>query len=74
MLVVHNDDVPGMIGRVTTILGAAGINISDMDVGRSPTGAAALMAIATDTLVPADVIAEITAQAGVESARAIDLE
>lgn len=74
MLVVHNEDVPGMIGRVTTILGDAGINISDMDVGRSPSGAAALMAIATDTAVPAGIVRAIAAQPGVQSARAIDLE
>jgi D-3-phosphoglycerate dehydrogenase len=74
MLVVHNEDVPGMIGRVTTILGDAGINISDMDVGRSPSGAAALMAIATDTLVPAEIVARVAQQPGVQSARAIDLD
>ena len=74
MLIVHNEDVPGMIGRVTTILGEAGINISDMDVGRSPSGAAALMAIATDTAVPAEIVARVTGQHGVQSARAIDLD
>ena len=42
MLVVHNDDRPGMIGTVGTVLGEAGINISDMDVGRGPDGDAAL--------------------------------
>ena len=36
MLVVHNDDMPGMIGSVGTMLGDAGVNISDMDVGREP--------------------------------------
>ena len=30
MLVVRNDDRPGVIGRVGTILGDAGINIADM--------------------------------------------
>jgi len=74
MLVVHNDDTPGMIGCVTTILGEARVNISDMDVGRSPSGAAALMAIATDTPVPADIVARIAAQPGVHSARAFDLD
>jgi D-3-phosphoglycerate dehydrogenase len=63
-----------MIGRVTTILGDAGINISDMDVGRSPSGAAALMAIATDTPVPAGIVARLAEQPGVQSARAIDLD
>ena len=35
---------PGMIGRVGTILGDAGVNIDDMDVGRGPQGDVALMA------------------------------
>ena len=35
MFVVHNDDRPKMIGRVGPVLGDAGINISDMGVGRT---------------------------------------
>lgn len=73
MLVVHNDDSPGMIGRVASVLGNAGLNISNMDVGQSPSGEAALMVIATETTVGAEVVEEITRQAGVQSARAIDL-
>ena len=34
MLVVTNDDRPGVIGTVGTLLGDAGVNIADMDVGR----------------------------------------
>lgn len=68
MLVVRNRDLPGMIGHVTTTLGSAGININDMAVGQSPDGPS-LMAIITDRLVPADVLGEITANAGIESAR-----
>ena len=73
MLVVHNEDRPGMIGRVATVLGEAGVNISDMGVGRSPTNEAALMVMATDALVPPDVLARVIAEPGVQSARAIDL-
>ena len=73
MLVVHNRDTPGMIGHVSTALGDAGVNISDMGVGRSPSGEAALMVIATDTLVTPETLANITAVPGIESARAIDL-
>jgi len=73
MLVVHNDDSPGMIGRVGTVLGDAKINISNMDVGQSPSGEAALMVIATETPVPAEVVERVTQQPGVQSARAIDL-
>ncbi len=73
MLVVHNEDVPGMIAKVTGVLGGAGLNISDMDVGQSPSGEAALMVIATDIAVPPDVVELVTKQPGVQSARAIDL-
>jgi D-3-phosphoglycerate dehydrogenase len=74
MLVVHNEDTPGMIGRVATVLGEAGINISDMDVGRSPTGAAALMALATDSPVPHEIVEKLVSIPGIHTARAIDLE
>jgi D-3-phosphoglycerate dehydrogenase len=73
MLVVHNSDTPGMIGRVTTVLGDASVNISDMGVGRSPSGEAALMVLATDSPVPPATVAKVTALPGVQSARAIDL-
>ena len=38
MLVVRNDDVPGMIGKVGTILGEAEVNVDDMDVGKTADG------------------------------------
>jgi D-3-phosphoglycerate dehydrogenase len=74
MLVVRNSDVPGMIGRVGTILGEAKVNISDMDVGVSPEGDAALMALSTSSPVPEDVVAQILAEPGVVDARAIELD
>jgi D-3-phosphoglycerate dehydrogenase / 2-oxoglutarate reductase len=73
MLVVHNDDIPGMIGRVASVLGDARLNISNMAVGQSPSGEAALMVIATETTVPPDVVERVMQLVGVQSARAIDL-
>jgi D-3-phosphoglycerate dehydrogenase len=67
MLVVRNDDVPGRIAAVTSELGAAGINIDDMHLGRSPEGAAALMVMATGIAVPDDVQQRIAALDGVVS-------
>jgi D-3-phosphoglycerate dehydrogenase len=67
MLVVRNDDVPGMIAAVTGVLGDAGVNIDDMHLGRSADGAAALMVLATAQPVPEDVQAAITALRGVVS-------
>jgi D-3-phosphoglycerate dehydrogenase / 2-oxoglutarate reductase len=65
MVVVRNDDRPGMIGLVGVVIGEAGVNISDMDVGRSPSGAAALMVLSTDQQVPAAVLDELRSRPGI---------
>lgn len=67
MLVVRNDDRPGVIGLVGTVLGNAGVNINDMDVGRSTTPGSALMVIATSGPVPQSVLTDLRAAAGVIS-------
>ena len=73
MLVVRNNDVPGVIGVVGTILGDALVNIDDMVVGRTSTGQAALMALSTTAPVGVDVIAALRAEDGILDARAIEL-
>jgi D-3-phosphoglycerate dehydrogenase len=47
MIVVRNDDRPGMIGAVGTILGEADINVHDMNVGRRDHDNYAVMVITT---------------------------
>ena len=65
LLIVRNDDRPGMIGMVGSLLGAAGVNIADMAIGRARSGGGALMAIASDGTVPADVVAALRATSGI---------
>lgn len=67
MLVVRNDDRPGVIGRVGTALGDAGVNIADMAVGRAPDGSAALMVVSTSQPVPDAVQSTLTSLDGVTS-------
>jgi D-3-phosphoglycerate dehydrogenase len=67
MLVVRNDDRPGMIGVVGTLLGRAGINIADMDVGRAAAAGTALMVLATTEPTPADLLDELRAVPGILS-------
>lgn len=74
MVVVRNDDVPGVIGTVGTILGAAKVNIDDMVVGRTTSGAAALMVLSTAAAVGDDVVETLRAADGIIDARAIDLD
>ena len=71
MLVVRNDDRPGVIGVVGTLLGNAGVNINNMDVGRSPTAGSALMVIATSGAVLDSVLAELRAAPGIISVHAL---
>ncbi|MCO5319245.1 MAG: phosphoglycerate dehydrogenase [Microthrixaceae bacterium] len=67
LLVVRNDDQPGMIGTVGAVVGAAGVNIDDMAVGAGPDGERALMVMATDRAVPETVAEELRCTDGVRS-------
>jgi D-3-phosphoglycerate dehydrogenase len=67
MVVVRNDDVPGMIGKVGAAVGEAGVNITDMVVGQNEAGVSALMVIATDEDVPDEVVAALAAKESVRS-------
>jgi D-3-phosphoglycerate dehydrogenase len=71
MVVVRNDDVPGMIAAVAGVVGQAGVNIDDMHLGRSEEGRAALMIMATDVAVPDDVQVAIRVLPGVVSVAAL---
>jgi D-3-phosphoglycerate dehydrogenase / 2-oxoglutarate reductase len=71
MLVVRNDDRPGMIAFVAGVLSDAAINIDDMHLGRSERGEAALQVIATDRSVPGEVQDVIRSGAGIVSVHAI---
>src|SRR5262249_44180072 len=48
MLVLTNADVPGVIGRVGTLLGDAGVNIAEYHQSRTSQGGDALAAITVD--------------------------
>ena len=65
MLVVRNDDRPGMIGIVGTTLGAAGVSISSMAVGPSPRASTAMMVISTATSAPDGVVEQLRGDEGI---------
>ena len=54
-------DVPGMVGRVGSALGAASINIASMAVSRSQQAGHAVMAVTVDSAVPDEVADQIAA-------------
>jgi D-3-phosphoglycerate dehydrogenase len=73
MLVMHNRDVPGVIGRVGTILGDAGINISAFHLGRRGRGGEAMAIIEVDAPLNKATVDNLLAFAPVISLRQIEL-
>ena len=55
------DDVPGIIGRVGTMFGEAGVNIANMAVSRRDAGGKALMVFSIDSAAPPELVAQIEA-------------
>jgi D-3-phosphoglycerate dehydrogenase len=66
------DDVPGVIGRVGTLFGEAGVNIANMAVSRTRRGGKALMALSLDTEAPPELVETLRA-AGFDDAYFISL-
>ena len=73
MLVMHNRDVPGVIGRVGTILGDHGINISAFHLGRHERGGEAMAVIEVDGPLNHETISEIRSFSPIISAQQIEL-
>lgn len=71
LLVVQNDDRPGMIGLIGGMVGESGVNIGNMVVGQGLDGVAALMVLVTDRPVSDEVCAELSANEGIRSVRQI---
>jgi len=60
MLFIRNDDKPGLIGQVGTILGEAKQNIADFHLGRTPKGDSAICLVSLDGDLPEDVMKKIS--------------
>ncbi|MBA1336126.1 MAG: D-3-phosphoglycerate dehydrogenase [Firmicutes bacterium] len=73
MLLVKNDDKPGVIGCIGTIMGVSKINIATMRVSRNVKGGKALMVLNVDSVVPRDVIEMVKKVDGVTEVNFIKL-
>jgi D-3-phosphoglycerate dehydrogenase len=59
MLYIVNEDRPGFIGQLGTLLGEAGVNIATFHLGRRSAGGEAIALVAVDGHVPADLVRRI---------------
>jgi D-3-phosphoglycerate dehydrogenase len=73
MLVTRNRDVPGVIGRLGTILGQDSVNISRFHLGRRERGGEAIAVIEVDAPVTAKTLEALRSCENVLSARPIEL-
>ncbi len=67
------EDRPGIVGVVGNLLGSAGVNIANMQVGRHTEGGEALMGLAVDSPIPEDVLDGISDKAHLTDARLVVL-
>jgi D-3-phosphoglycerate dehydrogenase len=72
MVFFRYDDVPGVIGRVGTLFGDAGVNIANMAVSRTRRGGKALMALSLDAQPPPELVEQVREE-GFDDARVISL-
>jgi D-3-phosphoglycerate dehydrogenase len=68
-----NDDRPGMLGMVGTLLGANKVNIASVSMGRDKTGGTALACLNIDGPVPEPVLKELEGSRGIVWARQVTL-
>jgi len=79
LVFVRNRDVPGVIGRIGTVLGEHGINIANFSLGRrearrdAPTEPEAMAVVHVDTRVPEPVLEKLRAIPAIAQARAVRL-
>jgi D-3-phosphoglycerate dehydrogenase len=59
MLIFSNLDVPGVIGRIGTLLGQNNVNIAGMQLGRERRGGRAVSVVNVDDPIPGPVLDEI---------------
>ena len=73
MLLVFNNDVPGVIGALGTTLGKAGVNISRMTVGREEESNQNIILLSTDELVSKELLADVVGLENITNAQVLDL-
>lgn len=73
LLYIKHHDVPGMIGKVGSLLGNYQINIGTMQVGRTEVGGEAIMVLTLDKTLDNNVLKAIEQIEGIEEAELLEL-
>lgn len=73
MLFTLHRDMPGIIGKIGSLLGSFNVNIASMQVGRKIVRGDAVMVLSIDDPLPEDILAEITKVPGIREAYTVTL-
>ena len=73
MLFYVNDDVPGIIGQIGTVMGTHKVNIAQMSCGRRQMGGQALTILNVDDPITADVVDDILSREYISWAKQVSL-
>ncbi len=73
MLVFSNQDTPGVIGKIGTILGSNQINIAGMQLGRVALHGMAVAVVNVDSTIPQPILDQIRALPNIFDAKLVEL-
>ncbi|MBW4680723.1 MAG: phosphoglycerate dehydrogenase [Microcoleus vaginatus WJT46-NPBG5] len=73
MLFTRHRDMPGIIGKIGSLLGSFNVNIASMQVGRKIVRGDAVMVLSLDDPLPDGILAEITKVPGIRDAYTVTL-
>ncbi len=71
MMYIVNEDAPGFIGRIGTLLGENAINIGTFNLGRREAGGEAVLLLSLDSALPGAVLDQVKSLPGVKRAMAL---
>ncbi len=74
MLVVNYEDRPGLIGKIGTILGEAGVNIGNMNLGRTEKAGEAMVVLSVDSLVSEDTLDKVSEAVAARFIKAVHVQ
>ena len=74
LVVLRNRDVPGVIGRVGTMLGEAGVNIAEYHQARLQIGGEALAAVSVDSRIEPGLLERLSSLPEILDVRQVDME
>ena len=74
LIYLRNQDVPGVIGKIGTILGKHDINIANFSLGRNRPGGDAIALLYLDAPFPEPVLEKVRAHKSIDSAKRLQFD